>query len=66
MTKPRHSAVLEYRKRSKTSECRKLGESMCRSRKNTCKYANGKKRQFCRKIKNATRRIQYIRYKPKK
>ena len=61
MTKPRHSAVLEYRKRIKTSECRKLSESKCGFRKRTCKYTKGKKRQFCRKLKNATRRIQYSR-----
>ena len=36
-----------YRQRLKTSKCRKMPKPACNA-KATCKYANGKKRQFCR------------------
>ena len=37
---------------STQSECKKKGPAVCRSLKN-CKYASGKKRNFCRKSKNS-------------
>ena len=36
-----------YRQRVKTSKCRKVPKPACNA-KATCKYTNGKKRQFCR------------------
>ncbi len=48
------SAVIEYRKRVKTSMCRGLGTRLC-SRKEGCKYANGVSRKYCRKAKNSSR-----------
>ena len=36
-----------YRQRLKTSKCRKIPKPACNA-KATCKYTNGKKRQFCR------------------
>ena len=38
-------------KRSKTSPCRNKGPAVCRSLKG-CKYASGKKRNYCRRSKN--------------
>ena len=40
-----------YRERVKTSKCRKVPKTACNA-KPTCKYASGKKRQFCRMKKN--------------
>ena len=42
-----------YRQRVKTSKCRKIPKPACNA-KPTCKYASGKKRQFCR-MKTNTR-----------
>ena len=42
-----------YRQRVKTSKCRKVPKPACNA-KPTCKYASGKKRQFCR-MKTNTR-----------
>jgi len=42
-----------YRRRVKSSACRKKGPAVCRSMKN-CKYVS-KKRHYCRKSKNARR-----------
>lgn len=38
-------------KRSRKSPCRGKGPAVCRSLKE-CKYASGKKRNYCRKNKN--------------
>ena len=52
----RKSALRSYRRRGKTSKCRKKGPAVCRSLRG-CKYASkGKKRSFCRKTKNSRRR----------
>jgi hypothetical protein len=52
----RKSALRSYRRRGKTSKCRKKGPAVCRSLRG-CKYASkGKKRSFCRKVKNTRRR----------
>ena len=51
---PAVSAINEYRKRVKTSNCRGLGTKRC-SQKTTCKYASGTMRRFCRKAKNTRR-----------
>ena len=51
----RKSAIRSYRRRGKTSKCRKKGPAVCRATKG-CKYASrGKKRSFCRKRKNSRR-----------
>ena len=51
---PAVSAINEYRKRVKTSNCRFLGTKRC-AQKSNCKYASGTMRQFCRKSKNTRR-----------
>jgi len=51
---PAVSAIHEYRKRVKTSNCRGLGTRRC-SQKTVCKYASGTMRRFCRKAKNTRR-----------
>ena len=43
-----------YRRRVKSSPCRKKGPAVCRSMKN-CKFVS-KKRRYCRKSKNTRRR----------
>ena len=43
-----------YRRRVKSSPCRRKGPAVCRSMKN-CKYVS-KKRRYCRKSKNTKRR----------
>ena len=43
-----------YRRRVKSSPCRKKGPAVCRSMKN-CKFVS-KKRRYCRKGKNTRRR----------
>ena len=46
----------KYYLRSKSSACRGKGPAVCRSLKG-CKYASkGKKRSFCRKTRNVTKR----------
>ena len=40
----------QKRMRLKNSRCRGKGPAVCRSLKE-CKYASGKKRNYCRKIK---------------
>ena len=52
----RLSARRTYRKRVKSSKCRRKGPAACRGASG-CKYAAGKKRSFCRKTKN-TRRVR--------
>lgn len=49
------SARRSYRKRVKSSSCRRKGPAVCRSLSN-CKYTKGKKRTYCRKSKNTRRR----------
>jgi hypothetical protein len=46
-----------YRQRAKTSKCRKVPKPEC-TQKPSCKYATGKKRQFCR-TKTNTRLSKY-------
>ena len=59
-----NSAILEYRKRVRSSKCRSLSSRKC-SEKPGCKYANkGKTRKFCRKSRN-TRRKKLVFYTPK-
>ena len=43
-----------YRRRVKSSPCRRKGPAVCRSMKN-CKFVS-KKRRYCRKSKNTRRR----------
>ena len=45
-----------YRRRVKSSPCRKKGPAVCRSMKN-CKFVS-KKRRYCRKGKNTRRRTR--------
>ena len=51
----RRSANKRARTSVKRSRCRGSGPAVCRSKPN-CKYASGKKRNFCRKVKNTRRR----------
>jgi hypothetical protein len=56
---PRSSAKRSYRKRVRSSPCRgkgrtTCGRTTCRATKR-CKYTSGKKRSFCRKVKNTKR-----------
>jgi hypothetical protein len=52
---PRTSAKRSYRKRVHSSPCRGKGRTTCRATKR-CKYVSkGKKRSFCRKVKNTKR-----------
>ena len=52
---PRTSAKRSYRKRVHSSPCRSKGRTTCRATKR-CKYVSkGKKRSFCRKVKNTKR-----------
>ena len=48
------SARKSYRRRVRSSPCRKKGPAVCRSL-SSCKYVSGKKRSFCRKGKNTRR-----------
>ena len=50
-----NSAKRSYRKRVRSSHCRRKGPAACRGTKG-CKYSSGKKRSFCRKTKNTKRR----------
>ena len=52
--KSRSSAKKSYRNRVKSSKCRGLKTAKCRSSK-SCKMALGKKRSYCRKMKNTKR-----------
>jgi hypothetical protein len=54
MARVRSSAKRSYRKKVANSQCKGLKASQCRNSK-TCKLAIGKKRSFCRKIKNQHR-----------
>jgi hypothetical protein len=51
-----------YRQRAKTSKCRKVPKPAC-TQKPSCKYATGKKRQFCRTKTNT--RLSKCRKVPK-
>ena len=55
MAGPRSTAKRSYRKRVAKSPCKGIKASQCRNSKK-CKLAVGKKRSFCRKIKNQPRR----------
>lgn len=58
MAKPRSSALRTYRRRVKSSSCRKLRARTC-NRTPGCKYTTkGTKRNFCRKGKNSSRRTK--------
>ena len=46
----RKASQKKSQKRSKNSPCRGKGPAVCRSLKG-CKYASGKKRNFCRRNK---------------
>ena len=48
------SARKSYRRRVRSSPCRKKGPAVCRSL-SSCKYVSGKKRSFCRKGTNTRR-----------
>ena len=49
-----HSAKKSYERRRKASKCRGLKAAQCRNRQ-SCKYAIGKKRSFCRKTRSTRR-----------
>lgn len=53
--RPGSSTRRSYRRRVRTSKCRGAGPAACRARAG-CKYASGKKRNFCRKSRNTRRR----------
>jgi len=53
--KSKSSARRSYRRRVRGSKCRGAGPAACRGRSG-CKYASGRKRNFCRKTKNTRRR----------
>jgi len=57
---PRSSAKRSYRKRVRSSPCRRKGRTTCRATKR-CKYTSGKKRSFCRKVKNTKRHTMHRR-----
>ena len=58
------SAILEYRRRVRTSKCRGLDSKVC-SKRSGCKYVHkGKTRKYCRKSKNS-RRAKLVYYTPK-
>ena len=48
-----------YRRRGKTSPCKGKGPAVCRSL-SSCKYSSGKKRSFCRRNSNSTRKHRKI------
>ena len=50
----RTSAKRSYRRRVRSSKCRKLRGAVCK-RTAGCKMARGKKRSFCRKTRNTKR-----------
>lgn len=52
--KSKSSARRSYRRRVRGSKCRGAGPAACRGRSG-CKYASGRKRNFCRKTKNTRR-----------
>ena len=58
-TRARRKASLSrrrsYRRRVKSSPCRKKRPAVCRSMKN-CRFTSTKKRRYCRKSKNTKRR----------
>ena len=58
------SARKSYRRRVRSSPCRKKGPAVCRSL-SSCKYVSGKKRSFCRKGTN-TRRSKHAGSKHKR
>ena len=49
------SRARSYRRRGKASPCRGKGPAVCRSL-NSCKYSRGKKRTFCRRSSNSSRK----------
>ena len=51
----RRSAARRARSSLKRSRCRGSGPAVCRAKPN-CKYASGRKRSFCRKVRNTRRR----------
>ena len=44
-----------YRRRGRVSPCKNKGPAVCRSL-SSCKYSSGKKRSFCRRVKNSARK----------
>ena len=52
--KLRTSAKRSYRRRVRSSKCRKMRAAIC-TRTSGCKMARGKKRSFCRKTRNTKR-----------
>ena len=65
MSRPNTSAKHSYRKKVANSHCRGLRASQCRNAK-TCKLAVGKKRSFCRKVKNTRRSRSTVKRSVKK
>ena len=51
------SARHSYRRRHKISQCKSLSVSVCLIQPKKCKWANGKVRSFCRKLKNRSRHL---------
>ena len=49
------SRARSYRRRGRVSPCRGKGPAVCRSLK-SCKYSRGKKRTFCRRSNNSSRK----------
>ncbi len=56
MKKTRLSARRSYRKTAKASPCKGKGAYACALLKPKCKLSKGKKRTFCRKVKNTSRK----------
>lgn len=51
---PSTSAKRSYRRKIRSSHCRKAGPATCR-RRTGCKYVRGAVRRFCRKGRNSRR-----------
>ena len=59
------SAARSYRRHRRSSHCVKLKRRTCRSTAG-CKYANGRKRRYCRKARNTRRRRYKLRLRHKR
>jgi hypothetical protein len=57
MRKLSASRKRSYARRVRKSPCRGKGRATCR-RVSGCKYSSGKKRSFCRKSKNSSRKMK--------
>ena len=53
---PSTTAKRSYRRRIRSSRCRRAGAATCRKLPG-CKYVGGPMRKFCRKVKNSRRRF---------